>query len=192
MLDVEALSEMIAGLIGEEVEKAIAPLQTRINELEARDPVEGPQGEKGEKGDPGDNGSDGLAGADGKDGKDGRGVKDLLIDREGQLIATMDDGEMKSLGPILGKDGTDGTNGRDGQDAECLAEEDEMLISATLRKELGSDLIQLPDPIPFETKTQPPVHVTVENHLPKRGRERTVVTDYDERGRIAAYDRFET
>jgi hypothetical protein len=51
---------------------------------------------------------------DGEPGKDGRGVKDLLIDRDGQLIATMDDGEMKTLGPIIGKDGESGKDGRDG------------------------------------------------------------------------------
>jgi len=36
MLDVEALSEMMAGLIGEEVERAIAPLNARIVELERK------------------------------------------------------------------------------------------------------------------------------------------------------------
>jgi len=190
MLDAEALADLISELVADEVGKAVEPLHARIAELEAN-PTEGPQGEKGEKGEPGENGSNGLAGADGKDGKDGRGVKDLLIDREGQLVATMDDGEMKKLGPILGKDGTDGTNGRDGQDAECLVEEDEMLISATLRKELGSNLIQLSDPIPFETKTQPPVHVTVENHMPKRGIEKTVVTKHDDRGRVIEFERRE-
>jgi hypothetical protein len=51
-----------------------------------------------------------------KDGNDGRGVKDLLIDRDGNLVATMDDGEMKSLGPVIGKDGDPGKDGRDGID----------------------------------------------------------------------------
>lgn len=44
-------------------------------------------------------------------GDDGRGIKDLLIDRNGQLIATMDDGEMKVLGPVVGRDGKDGSPG---------------------------------------------------------------------------------
>lgn len=110
MLDVEALSDMMAGLIGEEVEKALAPLQARIDDLEARAPVAGEKGDVGERGEPGLNGADGAA------GKDGRGVKDLLIDRDGNLLATMDDGSVKSLGPVCGKDGTPGENGLSGKD----------------------------------------------------------------------------
>jgi hypothetical protein len=158
MLDAEALAEMLAPIIAEEVEKATAPLLQRIGELEAR-----PVAEKGEKGEPGERGSDGIApdaetvaaalfpateemvarevataiaalpppqrgekgepgargdpgenGSDGRDGSDGRGVKDLLIDRGGNLVATMDDGEMKSLGPVVGADGKKGKDGRDG------------------------------------------------------------------------------
>jgi hypothetical protein len=158
MLDAEALAEMLAPIIAEEVEKATAPLLQRIGELEAR-----PAAEKGEKGDPGEPGADGVApdaetvaaalfpaaeemvarevatavaglppsergekgdpgergmsgdnGRDGTDGADGRGVKDLLIDRDGNLVATMDDGEMKSLGPVVGKDGKKGADGNDG------------------------------------------------------------------------------
>lgn len=73
-----------------------------------------PPAEKGEKGDPGEAGEKGEAGEPGRDGKDGRGVKELLIDRDGILIATMDDGEMKSLGPVIGKDGRDGIDGQKG------------------------------------------------------------------------------
>ena len=52
----------------------------------------------------------------GEKGADGAGVADLLIDRDGALIATMTDGRMKSLGPVVGKDGRNGENGRDGAD----------------------------------------------------------------------------
>src|SRR3546814_5379608 len=38
-------------------------------------------------------------------GDKGLGVKDLLIDREGQLVATFDDGSTKALGRVVGKDG---------------------------------------------------------------------------------------
>lgn len=107
MLDVDALSEMIAGVVADEVEKATAPLQARIAELEARDPVAGPPGEKGAAGE---------RGKDGERGNDGRGVKELLIDRDGNLIATMDDGELQSLGPVVGKDGGDGKDGKKGKD----------------------------------------------------------------------------
>lgn len=39
--------------------------------------------------------------------KDGCGIKELLIDRDGSLVATMDDGRMKSLGKVVGRDGVD-------------------------------------------------------------------------------------
>lgn len=39
--------------------------------------------------------------------KDGCGIRDLLIDREGALVATMDDGRMKNLGAVVGRDGVD-------------------------------------------------------------------------------------
>jgi hypothetical protein len=39
-----------------------------------------------------------------KDGIDGADVADLLIDREGVLIATLSNGKTKALGPVLGKD----------------------------------------------------------------------------------------
>lgn len=36
--------------------------------------------------------------------KDGCGVKDVIIDREGSLVFTMDDGRMKNLGLVVGQD----------------------------------------------------------------------------------------
>lgn len=65
MLDVEALSTMIADVIAEEVCKATAPLQAKISELEARELREGPPGEKGE---------------DGKDGAPGFDLEDFDIE----------------------------------------------------------------------------------------------------------------
>ena len=65
-------------------------------------------------------GKDGADGAPGEKGADGAGIADLLIDRDGALVATMTDGRIKSLGPVIGrdgingKDGTDGKNGADG------------------------------------------------------------------------------
>jgi hypothetical protein len=99
----EALRPVAEQMIADAVSKAVAELPP---------PEKGDPGERGEKGDAGDNGRDGA------DGADGRGVKDLLIDREGQLVATMDDGEMKTLGPVMGKDGKDGEPGRDGFDLD--------------------------------------------------------------------------
>lgn len=116
MFDGKAYGEGIVEIVRGYVEREIAPLKAeneslkeRIAVLEAR-----PAPEKGDPGEKGADGKDGLNGADGKDGADGRGVKDLLIDRDGQLVATMDDGEMKALGPVCGKDGAPGKDGRDG------------------------------------------------------------------------------
>lgn len=53
---------------------------------------------------------------DGERGKDGAGIADLVIDREGNLVATFTDGRMKELGRVVGKDGRDGDPGKDGQD----------------------------------------------------------------------------
>lgn len=53
-------------------------------------------------------------GKDGENGKDGVGLAGAVIDRDGGLILTLTNGEAKSLGAIVGKDGTDGLNGKDG------------------------------------------------------------------------------
>jgi hypothetical protein len=100
----EAFRPIAATIIADAVAEAVAALPAPE------------RGEKGDTGERGEKGSDGNDGRDGADGKDGRGVKDLLIDRTGALIATMDDGEMKSLGPVIGKDGDAGKDGRDGID----------------------------------------------------------------------------
>lgn len=41
-----------------------------------------------------------------KDGADGADVVDLLIDREGNLVASLSNGRTKTLGPVIGKDGS--------------------------------------------------------------------------------------
>lgn len=65
----------------------------------------------GRDGEPGTQGPAGERGADGKDGADGIGLAGAVIDREGQLVVTLTNGEQKSLGPVVGRDGA---NGRDG------------------------------------------------------------------------------
>lgn len=72
---------------------------------------------------PGRDGIDGKDGAPGKDGSNGLGIKALLIDRNKNLVATLDDGSVKELGPAIGSDGrngADGKDGRDGKDAEII------------------------------------------------------------------------
>lgn len=140
MLDMPTLAEEIAAIVSDEVERATQPLIARIAELEAR-----PVAEKGDKGDPGEKGLDGSHGKDGEpglpgadgahgkdgidgkdglpgekglDGKDGAGIADLVIDREGSLVATFTDGRMKQLGKVVGKDGRDGVDGKSGADGK--------------------------------------------------------------------------
>src|SRR5690349_15003160 len=112
-LDADALAEMLAPIIADEVTRAVEPLLSRIAELEARKPEPGPTGEKGE---PGERGEKGEAGADGSNGRDGAGIVDGFINREGHLIATLSDGTTKDFGEIVGKDGRDGEPGKDGRD----------------------------------------------------------------------------
>lgn len=130
MLDVEALSDMMAGIIAEEVEKAVAPLNARIAELESREPQQGPPGERGADGTPGAPGERGL---DGTDGKDGAGIADLLRDHEGNLVATFTDGRLKNLGPIQGKDGKDGRDGFQLEDFDCRVLDDDRTIELAFK-----------------------------------------------------------
>jgi hypothetical protein len=52
-------------------------------------------------------------GKDGINGKDGVGLAGALIDRAGELVVTLTNGDTKNLGPVIGKDG-EGTPGLDG------------------------------------------------------------------------------
>lgn len=75
---------------------------------DGKDGQPGIQGERGEKGEP---------------GREGSGIADLLIDRDGKLVATMTDGRMKILGAVIGRDGANGKDGRDGLSAENFTRE---------------------------------------------------------------------
>lgn len=137
MLDVDALAEMMAGIIEEHVTKAVEPLNARIAELEARKPEKGEPGEKGEKGDAGERGADGKDGRDGSDGKDGAGIIDGFVSRGGHLIATLSDGTTRDFGEIVGKDGTPGKDGRDGfgfDDMDACVLDDDRTIELSFRR----------------------------------------------------------
>jgi hypothetical protein len=133
MLDVEALSEMMAGVIAEEVSKAVAPLNARIAELEAREPVQGPPGEKGEKGDAGERGADGIDGKDGRDGKDGVGVTDTVKD-SGELCFTLGDGRLIRTGIRDGEKGADGKDGLGFDDMDACVLDDDRTIELSFRR----------------------------------------------------------
>lgn len=72
----------------------------------------------GAPGEPGKDGRDGAPGEKGADGNNGVGLAGAIIDRDGHLAVTLTNGEVKSLGPVVGKDGLSGENGDDGKDGK--------------------------------------------------------------------------
>lgn len=112
----------------EEVAKAVAESDVLVTTvdvvatkwLEANPPAPGRDGKDGA------DGNDGRDGKDGEKGADGVGLAGALIDREGSLVVTLTNGEVKSLGSVVGKDGANGDDGRDGFSLEQFsAERDE-------------------------------------------------------------------
>jgi hypothetical protein len=81
----------------------------------------------GLKGDPGDKGEPGTNGEPGAKGADGVGLAGAMIDRDGCLMATLTNGEVKNLGPVVGKDGI----GFESFDMEYLPESHEVAIKAS-------------------------------------------------------------
>jgi hypothetical protein len=61
---------------------------------------------------------DGRDGTDGENGRDGLGLAGAFIDRDGELVITLSNGEVKKLGAVVGKDGEPGKPGRDGFNLE--------------------------------------------------------------------------
>lgn len=121
MIDPKTFGEELAAI----VKAATAPLIARIDEMQAEAEKTaarigelenalaaipaGPQGEPG------------PAGKDGDKGADGIGLAGALIDRDGQLVVTLTNGEAKQLGPVVGKDGERGKDGADGLGFEDLS-----------------------------------------------------------------------
>lgn len=125
MFDPEKFGEAMGAAIRE----ATAPLLERIKALEAREPIPGPAGKDGERG---------PAGADGAKGADGMGLAGAMIDRDGSLQITMTNGEVKNLGPVVGRDGANGKDGADGVSFESfemdyLPESHEVSIKASVQ-----------------------------------------------------------
>lgn len=71
--------------------------------------VTGDKGNQGDKGDKGDAGNNGAAGV---------GVKDAVVDENGNLIITLTDGTVYNLGNVTGAKGDKGDAGKDGQDGQ--------------------------------------------------------------------------
>ena len=115
MFDPEKFGEAM----GEAIKAAVAPLQAKIKELESSlDMMADAVRDKGPT--PGSVGPSGKDGAPGEKGADGIGLAGAMIDRDGNLQITMTNGEVKNLGPVVGKDGINGTNGTDGKDGLSL------------------------------------------------------------------------
>lgn len=145
---VERVADRVIGRISEESSRKL---------IELVDAWPKPRdGERGEKGEAGENGRDG---ADGINGKDGVGMSSMLIDREGNLIATMTDGSIRGLGVVIGKDGLpgkDGTDGKDGRDGFSLEDfnaemmEDGRTVLLTFARGDVSKSVQLRFHIPLD------------------------------------------
>jgi hypothetical protein len=73
-------------------------------------------GEKGEKGDPGVPGGRGEVGPAGAPGADGVGLAGALLNKDGELVVTLTNGEVRALGRVVGAVGPTGPAGRDGMD----------------------------------------------------------------------------
>jgi len=59
---------------------------------------------------------DGEPGKDGLPGRDGADTTNMVINREGELVVTLSNGNMKTVGPVVGKDGAPGAPGAPGKD----------------------------------------------------------------------------
>lgn len=95
MFDGRALGEAIVSQVREFVGRSMLTLSGRVDALEKRAPVPGPQGERGERGDKGDAGKD----------------------ADPMFIRSMVDEAVAAIPkPSAGKDGVDGTPGQDGKD----------------------------------------------------------------------------
>ena len=140
-MNLEVLSRHLAPVLKDYVEQETKSLRREISSLKERF-EDLPTPERGEKGETGDAGPQGLRGADGEKGEPGErgergdkgepgekgekgdqgiGVKEPMIDRDGNLILVMSDGSAKNVGRVVGRDGKhglDGKNGLDGKDGK--------------------------------------------------------------------------
>lgn len=83
-------------------------------------PKDGRDGRDGKDGVDGKDGRDGKDGERGEKGADGIGMAGAMLDRDGELLITLTNGEVKKLGVVAGKDGRDGKDGADGLSFESF------------------------------------------------------------------------
>ena len=138
--DMEAVKSMVV----EAVNAIPAPKDGRdgangLNGADGKDGAAGVEGKDGLNGKDGADGKDGTTGERGEKGADGAGLAGAMLDREGALLVTLTNGDVKSLGQVVGKNGTNGVNGKDGQDGigfdsfdlEYLEETHEVRVKAS-------------------------------------------------------------
>lgn len=116
--------ERMQGEAKQAIEAAIAAIPAP---KDGRDGKDGEPGKDGEKGDP---------------GADGVGLAGAMIDREGSLVVTMTNGEVRSLGPVVGKEGAPGKDGRDGlgfDDLDVVQDEDGRVTLRFIRGEMKKE-----------------------------------------------------
>lgn len=125
MFDVDALAQMMAGLIVEHVGKALAPLDERLVAVEGRSL------KQGEKGEAGENGADGIS-------PDPEDIAAAFVPAAQELIAIEVAKAVSQLPPAergekgeagedgkqgeAGRDGVNGNDGRDGKDAAGIVQ----------------------------------------------------------------------
>jgi hypothetical protein len=117
--DMEAVKAMVLDVV-----KAIPAPK---NGEDGKPGADGKEGKPGEDGKPGADGLPGANGEPGTKGADGVGLAGAMIDRDGCLMATLTNGEVKNLGPVVGKDGI----GFESFDMEYLPESHEVAIKAS-------------------------------------------------------------
>lgn len=107
------------GVDGRDGKDAEPVTPEQVAEAVARYMAENPV-KDGADGRDGRDGVDGQPGEKGADGADGIGLAGAIIDRDGNLVVTLTNGEAKALGPVVGRDGKDGERGPKGFDLDAF------------------------------------------------------------------------
>ncbi|HZH10552.1 MAG TPA: hypothetical protein VEZ24_09285 [Microvirga sp.] len=85
---------------------------------------------------------------DGEPGKDGVGLAGAIIDRAGELVVTLTNGETRNLGPVVGRDGAPGKDGADGFGFDDLEATYDGEKTVTLKFAQGDRVKEFPFTLP--------------------------------------------